>query len=279
MEDEEIKLLKNVPIKRKMIKIKNFVQPSPSTDFAWWLGALAGDGHVAFDRVTLKVIDKDFANNFMKIGEDIFKIKSKLKEYLRQDPLIKRKLQYIIIFYSQRLSQYLGDWSWLNWNKTMENKFSWILGDQDYTSSFLSGYFDAEGSVVCKYYKKQHRFLAKYAAQPEHIKRCLSNMLDKIKIKHSVYSEGIQICGLQNLKRFAALIKSSISRKQERLNAIKNIKVRYEEEYKLAQDLRTQNLKINQISKLLDVPLSTIEGWFYKKHKPHQIIRGQLLNE
>ena len=267
-------------ISRKQFQseFKNFAQPIPSTDFAWWLGALAGDGHVAYDRITLKVTDKDFADHFKKVGEQIFKIKSSYKKYLRQDPKIKRKLQHIVTFYSQKLSQYLGDWSWLNWDKTLKNRFPWILDRQNFIVSFLSGYFDAEGSVVCKFHKKQHKFLVKYTAQPIHIKKFLNDLLGRLGIKSKIYAQGVYIYDIQNLKKFVLIIKSSIKRKQDRLNSIKSVKIRYEEEHKLAQNLRMQNLTINQISKLLTVPIPTIENWFYKGHKPNQIIKGQLQN-
>ena len=266
-------------ISRKQFQseFKDFAQPVPSTDFAWWLGALAGDGHVAHDRVTLNVTDKDFADHFKKVGEQIFKIKSSYKEYLRQDPKIKRKLQYIIMFYSKKLSQYLGDWSWLNWDKTLKNRFPWILDKRNFITSFLSGYFDAEGSVICGFYKRQHKFSVKYTAQPIHIKKFLNDFLGKLGIKSKIYAEGVYIYDIQNLRGFASFIKSSIKRKQKRLNSIKNIKIRYEGEYKLTQELRNQNLKSIHISMLLGIPKPTLDNWLYKGCKPNHIIKGHII--
>lgn len=256
---------------------KNFIIPDESVDFAWWLGALAGDGHAAFDRIRLKVTDMDFANEFKNIGEKIFGVYGDYKEKVDNDQKIKRKLQYIITFYSQKLSNYLGDWSSLNWDKTLKDRFDWILEDKRYIAAFLSGYFDAEGSVVCKFYKKQYLFRMKYAIEPDNIKLMISDMLERLGVENRVYNQSVSLYGLQNLKRFASAIKLSIKRKQDKLDIIKNIKVKYENEYKLAQEFRAQKLTTNQISKLLDVPIPTIEGWFYKGHKPYQILGGGSL--
>ena len=244
-----------------------FLIPQPSKDFSWWLGALAGDGTISGNNVRLQVIDADFAKEFESIGRDIYNITPRFYFRHRQHRQNARGI-YDACFCSKGMSQYLGDWSELNWPMTLKNKFGWILKEEQYISAFLSGYTDAEGYIE---YHKKHSLRVNIAAQPKHIKKMLHQLCDTIKIKNVISQNGIRIGGINNLKRFAQLIRLSIKRKQDKLDLIKSIKIKHEDGYKKAQKLKKEGQKYKEISVTLGIPYQTVYSWFYKGYKPKKL--------
>ncbi|MFH1535824.1 MAG: hypothetical protein ABIC96_02005 [Patescibacteria group bacterium] len=130
----EVLSLSGIAKERKLLKKdKEFI---PSDDLAWMLGSLSGGGTVDQSRGAILVnrTPRAFTQKFQSVGERLFGINAKLH---RDKP----------IFYDNETAQKLGDlriWSWPN---TVLERHEWILTNQRYIWSFLTGLFDARGSI------------------------------------------------------------------------------------------------------------------------------------
>ncbi len=129
--------------------------PKPSKDFAWFLGALAGDGNVRSDDkskhttyvVILSVTSRQFAFKFKEMGEKLFGIKASLKIHKKYKLENKWRKFWTVRFHSKKMVSFLGDWKENYWVNTLNQKFKWILDKPIYIRYFLSGLFDSDGGV------------------------------------------------------------------------------------------------------------------------------------
>lgn len=124
---------------------KKFKKPRPSKNFAYFLGALAGDGYVSKKALILSVTQKDFALHFKDVGQSLFDMEASF--YHRKSDNPNHSDVYSVTFFSRDLAQWIGNFKGGSWHKTIEEKYSWILEKDYYKVSFFNGYFDSEGSV------------------------------------------------------------------------------------------------------------------------------------
>lgn len=214
--------------KREQCRPNDFIIPSPSVEFAWFLGALSGDGSSTYGDNTknhalrLNVTSKEFRDKFEAIGNNIFGLRARLSEYSPQNPIHKKV--YTCSFYSRPIVDYLGDFRSDNWHKAMQERHSWVASDEIFSFGFITGYFDSEGSVNKR--KARLEITVAYKEPARYLLNLLQNQGIKAFIsKNKGQTEGIGgviVCGLEDVKRFAKNIYSCIPEKEERLTFYRN---------------------------------------------------------
>lgn len=197
--------------------------PKPSKELAWFLGSLAGDGYVSpfpnkwrIYRIRLFVTSKDFAENFGKIGKKLFGIDYFINIY-KTGSNKKWKPRYACSFISKRAVEFLGDWKEYAWFKTLIERFYWILKNDSYTASFLSAYFDSDGTVIAT--PKRCRILI--ASRNEEVKKMIIKLLKILGINCISYWRAIEISRKEDVQKFARYIKSTIPYKEKKLEFLR----------------------------------------------------------
>ena len=200
--------------------------PLPSRDLAWFLGVVAGDGHVRSlsDKtkkysVVLGSVSPEFESAFYNIAKQLFEIEGKRYKAFRYKLKNKWRPYYVCELTSKNLVAFLGDWKETIWPKTLKEKFPWILRNTDLIASFIGGFFDSEGNVRRHWTKSYRIYIAiKY---PD-IQRLVGNMLTQLGLNYSVYSNGLWINGVEKCNKFAKIIRSSIPYKEKLLEEMRN---------------------------------------------------------
>ncbi len=214
-----------------MSKKKNIKKPRRSKKFAWFLGALAGDGYVNIKggSLVLSVTQKDFAERFKSVGEELFQINSSW--YHRELDNPNHSDVYTSSFFSKELSNWIGDFRGGVWHKTIMEKYSWVVTEDKYKISFLNGYFDSEGSVEnVKETKTISRIRCRISVGYWEPAFFLKELLESLGVKNTFYirpSTGIvhDICifGADNVIKFCNMITPSVDYKRERAKYISKI--------------------------------------------------------
>lgn len=209
------------------MQIKAIKIPPPSTELAWFLGVLAGDGYVSSMkdksksyRVLLIVISEEFINRFAKIGKALFGISPRLREYNKYKLKGKWRKYYECDFFSKRMVEFLGTWKENVWFKTLTHRFNWIWKDKQFISAFLSGFFDSDGSII--YNKEKYMRRISFAILNKNTKTIIKKMLEQLGIKPKVYWKGIQIDGKENVKKFTIHIESCLPKKRSLLELVRS---------------------------------------------------------
>lgn len=209
-------------MQQKKIKI-----PKPSTKLAWFLGVLAGDGYVSSlkdksksYRVLLIATNKEFVNQFAKIGKVLFGIKPNLRNYNKYKLKGKWKKYYECSFFSKAIVEFLGDWKENVWFNTLQDKFNWIWSNKYYISAFLSGFFDSDGSI--RYEKETYTRRIAFAISNKNGQRVIKKMLEILGVKSKIYRNAIQIDGKENVKKLAFKIKSHILKKKNLIELMRS---------------------------------------------------------
>lgn len=199
--------------KRHRISEEYGVKPIyPSTNWARIIGVLAAGGYVApaDKRISLDSVDKDFLANFKTEGERLFEINASDR--------IKNNTLQGIAFYSINIARQVGDLRRPQWPTTILEKHSWILKEQRYTWTFLTGFFDARGSI----YKRSIILRNAYINSANFI----AELLIRVGIKDpSLISnkekragiDGIGIFNLRDLITFSKHVYSADPLKEEKL--------------------------------------------------------------
>ena len=115
------------------------------SDLAYLLGVLAGDGSIVelangSFRLSLTCKDQEMLEEFTSIAEEKFGIKGS-----KQVQYADGKKYPRVDFCSRDFNKVLGDWSFENWHLRLRREFHWVY--HEYSEDFLSGLFDAEGTV------------------------------------------------------------------------------------------------------------------------------------
>ncbi len=205
----------------KKIKI-----PVPSENLAWFLGVVAGDGHVRSlsDRskkysVVLGSVSPEFESAFCRTGKNLFGIDGHRYKASRYKLKGKWRFQYFCEFISKNMVAFLGDWKETVWPTTLTDNFSWILQDKNYIANFIGGFFDAEGNARKQWTKSYRIYIAiKYPA----VQNTIGKMLSQLGIRYSVYSNGVWINSRKECWKFANLVKSCIPHKELLLEEMRN---------------------------------------------------------
>jgi len=206
---------------------KKVTIPKPSKELAWFLGVLAGDGYVSplinkeySYTVQLAATSPEFVQKFSKVGRKLFGIKPCLRNFNAYKLRGKWRKYYVSAFYSKKLVLFFGNWKENIWPKTLKESFNWILKNKSFARSFLTGYFDSEGSAI---YNDRPTRRATIAVMNKDAQEILRIMLKQVRIKGKFYWKGIQIDGKKEAKNFANQITSCIPHKQKILNILKEM--------------------------------------------------------
>lgn len=189
-------------------------RPKISQDFAWWLGALKGDGSInyRYKYVRLEVTDKDFRDKWAEVGKKVFGMNPRLGQN-------KNKGSFIANFNSKLLVEYLenfGNFGVYKWDvpkPVLESDFL-------IKSAFLRGLFDAEGSVKGTPKPREITFVSVNRKATISVKKLLNEMGIENSMKSEIRKNGkvyqkIRIGGFDNLRRFNFSVSFTISRKSE----------------------------------------------------------------
>lgn len=117
---------------------------SPSSELAWMVGVLAGSGNIARNGSIVFInADQQARAAFKSRGERLFGISaSEQPTYTGKNPINPR-----VTFHSAGYARELGDFSGDTWANTLLQKHDWILRNQAYIWSLLTGFFDKHGHL------------------------------------------------------------------------------------------------------------------------------------
>jgi intein-encoded DNA endonuclease-like protein len=222
------------------------------------IGAFIGDGCAFYHkktrsyRIIFEVKDADFIES---INDTVEKVLGKRYSIYRNS-----WNGYSVVIYSKELYQLLM--------QPLEKLEKIIL---QYPSSFLRGFFDAEGSVdingrsIKMTNKNYERLLL--------VQKCLRllgiNSYIRKRTREDIYD--LRICGYENMVKFREKCGSSIQRKMEKLSRIRKTRNwhRITNEIKSQMFLlRLQGKSIRQISKSLGISVGSV----------HKYLNGKQMN-
>ena len=86
-----------------MSNLKPFKKPRPSKNFAYFLGALSGDGYVSKNTLVLSVTQKDFALHFKEVGQSLFDMEASFYHYILDNP--NHNDVFSVVFHSKSLAE------------------------------------------------------------------------------------------------------------------------------------------------------------------------------
>lgn len=212
----------NAKARQKQIRVV-----SPSGELAWFLGVLAGDGYVTpivnkanTYKVLMIGISEPFVNRFARIGEELFGIAPSLRQYNKYKLKGKWRKYYECVFFSKAMVEFFGDWKENVWSKTLTEKFSWTFNDKRFVASFLSGFFDADGSI--RYDQRSYTKRISFAVQNKRSQRTIAGMIEVLGVRSKIYPKGIQIDGKKNVKKLAFKLMSSIPQKHNLIQLMRS---------------------------------------------------------
>jgi intein-encoded DNA endonuclease-like protein len=208
----------------------NLVELSPSPELSYIVGVFFGDGSIYLDnagggykyKVRLKVVDKEFAEEFKRCLESIG-----LKPSLRFERNKTRTDRWCVEAYSKSLYTFL---------KQPKEKLFEIA--REYPREFLRGFFDSEGSVgwdrkrkklsvkACNYDLELLQFvqelLASLGIHSKIYVQAREGRRVKIRDKYYSYKQDfycIDIYRREAVAEFAKIVGFTISRKAEKLKS------------------------------------------------------------
>lgn len=186
-------------------------------EFAWWLGALKGDGYVNTkdNYVRLEVIDREFRDRWAHIGSRLFSMSPKLKFNDEKKSFIAKFNSKMLVQYLQRFGKF-GKYIWDVPDSVMRSDFTIKI-------NFLKGVFDAEGSVKGTPEPREVTFTSVNKTAASDVNGLLRELGIKSKLRPETRKNGktyqiIRIGSFENMKKFAAYINFSIPRKSELLD-------------------------------------------------------------
>jgi len=249
----------------------DFTMPKLNEDFAYWLGLVFGDGYLRYDKRTgqyyislgLQVGDKELVRYWGKLSEQLFKIKISFFE---------GESMYRCFIHSREFTDKI--------KKRFKPNGRWIIPNEisnsskDIKSSFISGFFDAEGCAcvstnIVSVSQKNTLLLLK-----------IKDMLESLGIGSRSYKcknrdiLTLHIRRLPDLKRFTKMVGSHLERKQKKLEKIASREYKYsKKDYENAMKLRRKyGWGPERIRKKLNLLKPAIVGWIYKDSKPWSVI-------
>lgn len=226
------------------------------------MGIILGDGYLGPYYARLKVIDKDFVENFSNLIQNTYKIKA---------PIIKRS--YYECYVTDKLIR--KRFKELLPNKSVPGFV--INGDSNIKARFIRGFSDSEGCVDCTHNRRQ---IVITQLNLEILKILQKMFLDlkiqsKLVIKKNNCPQLI-ISLLENLQKYHDLISFSIGYKQKKLeeaiNYLKKDKAHDKEKYwQVLRHWKPNGKSLRSSAKKFDMHWETYRSWVYGMKMPCQI--------
>lgn len=204
--------------------------PSPSSTFAWIIGALSSKGSVDEEsgKIILSSEDVEPLKEFQITGERLFKVNSKMEPRViqREGKIFESQM---VQFNSVNVARALGDLRGDRWPFTITEKHRWILDKKEYIWKFLEGFFDVKGGVYTYEVSAHHQVLltvSSWAAA-----NSLTDLLVRVGVERPriVYPKrnkegvsGVAITNLRDINMFANNIHPKAKEKEELLKAYRD---------------------------------------------------------
>jgi len=226
-------------------------KPEISTELAYILGAWFGD-RTSPKKLGIFVNDEDFALKFHMYLEKILNRKINIKKYGNR-------------FFVQRIDKDFAEWIR---NKSLDEIKEFIKSGGDIAiANFLSGFFDAEGTVIKRY--------AQVTQKRKEILEICKELLTKLNISSSLFRENredesesyyiLRIQKLSSLINFYNEVGFSILRKQKNLREVIRTHLKNHasslERYNEFVRLVGENLTRKDIAERLNVSVATTYNW------------------
>ncbi len=251
----------------------NFKDPS---SIAYLLGALYGDGcfyHKEGGRILFSSADREFTEILATIIRDQFYLSVTINT--NRLSLKNKNWRDAYTFSSRPLYKLLKDLSKMAVPDFVRH------GEKSTKGAFISGFFDAEGSVDIHSVRdgtETQRHLKCFNNNSDFLKE-LQNMLKEFDINSCIIkSKGknwcLNIWNYHSLSNFERYINFKIARKSSKLRqaiaSYMRIQIQWNKDtHEKVMYLRSKGLGATSIRKELgeDVPRPTIESWIYRKTK------------
>lgn len=119
---------------------------TPSQEWAWMIGVLAGGGHNSLKTGAISVTEYDtvFLQTIKSTGERLMGIHGNIHPLRTTEEGATYKA---VNFHSNAVSRQLGDLRRDRWFRTIIDKHPWILKNQRYIASFIEGIFDTRAII------------------------------------------------------------------------------------------------------------------------------------
>lgn len=250
---------------------------------AYILGAIYGDGCFTKDRkVSFSSTDEEFILKVVEFIQQLFNIKMSIRktELSKKNPNWRDSLR----FSSRRLYKLIR-----HFNPSSNVVPDIVLkGNKKIKSSFIGGFFDAEGNVDVRKVKRKDgrtdtmRHVKCFSNNTKLLEQ-IKNFLEELDIKSSIFrgkKNNFYVCiwNYRSLCQFNKLIGFVIKRKQilleKAIESYKEIQTRWKpKDYKKVIDLRNitgfgaYRIKQELLNEGIKIPQPTIESWIYGKTK------------
>lgn len=216
----ERKLRRDRERKQRQAELDQALQPS--RELAWVLGILGVGGNVNLENgsITLSSSIQTLQDAYINTAGNLFRTN------LTWQTISSESGEYQIPQFNNTLiARRLGDLRRSNWPTTITEKHSWLIENQDYIWSFLSGIFDDKGLFSGT---NSHELIIPTSYRP------VANFITKLMVdvgiqnpailKRSRGKDGVQsvaICNIKDLKIFANNVHSVIPTKEQQLECIR----------------------------------------------------------
>jgi hypothetical protein len=252
---------------------KEFIPPQPSDDLAWILGvfSVAGSIRERAGEVKLATRDIHFIESVEDVGRSIFDIEPFRYEsdYNLKNPR-RRSISYTTYFLNKDLCRYFGDMSKKNWVDTVTNRHSWIFDEENYIDEYLSGIFDARGSVQKranpsgKFYYNINISIAKERGGI-FVGQLLNEIgMTNVRLYNNHTENNLGVVRLQHandILNFVSRVKSRVVSKEEMLKRCREV---------VAGNLPTERMP--NLSDISDLPLETSDKSINEKARIEEIL-------
>lgn len=214
--------------------------PPPSNDLAWIIGVITGRGYSNPEKSGQIVIptqnNTTFQAEIKSVLEGLFAINVEVGTHSiknRRGLFVQSRVQ----LQNSQASRFLGDLRRDNWSRTVSDKHSWILRNQEYMWSLINGFFDAKGSIYIRAGKGTHHII--YLRTTSVIAaNFLAELLSQLGITgigihrnnstKSKISE-VKVVDLENIILFANHVHSTIEDKEVKLQYYRNMHPNFRE--------------------------------------------------
>lgn len=207
--------------RRQIIKPEGLEIITPSTEWAWMMGVIAGGGHINNNgQIGFNDPNPELREAIKSRGEKLFNTNAHLRTY--EDP----KASPHMVFNNRRIVSELGNFTRDQYVTTVSEKHGWVLGNNRYIWSFLEGIFETRGTWRRENKSSKSMGIVISAARRNEV-NFLAELLVRVGINNprvrtnTHYRQGVSglgISSLKDIKLFSENIHSVIPEKEEHLH-------------------------------------------------------------